>query len=110
VNRKDFHTKIVVRVFYAGKASTRILKPKPGHHWNDAGVDEILDWVGDQLEKRYPGEEFRIAPAGPGCFNFIHAGKRAIEVTEESKQLAEEAFQGMIGDLAKQLEKDEGGS
>lgn len=79
MNRKDFHTKIVIRVFYTGKSTTRIIKPKPGHHWNDAGVDEVLDWVASELGKKYPEDEFRMAAAGPGCFNFIHTGKRAVE-------------------------------
>jgi hypothetical protein len=80
MNRKDFHTKIVIRVFYAGKSTTRILRPKPGHHWNDAGIDELLDWVGAELEKRYPGEDFRMTPVGIGGYNFIHTGKREIDL------------------------------
>lgn len=82
MNRKDFHTQLAIKVFDLGnkRATHRRITPKPGHHWNDKGVDEVLDHIAEDLEKRFPAEEFRVVQVGPGAYNFIHAGKHELDL------------------------------
>jgi len=82
VNRKDFHTQLKIRVFNLENkgATTRTIKPKPGHHWNDAGVREVLIHIASDLKKRFPTEKFSLIQVGPGAYNFIHHGKREIDL------------------------------
>lgn len=124
MNRKNFHTQLTIRVFNLGNkgATKRRITPKPGHHWNDKGVDEVLDHLAEDLEKRFPAEEFRLVQVGPGAYNFIHAGKRELEperINFELKgtvngkgiqELAEDTVRGMVDEVNQQYKELEGGS
>jgi hypothetical protein len=52
---------------------TRIFKAVKGHVFNEGGIQRCLDDMADYLEKKYPGQDFRLVELSGGRFNFINA-------------------------------------
>ena len=67
-----------VRIFTPGnkRSWAKLISAPPRRVFKDEGIDEILQKVASDLEKRYPDEEFRLVPLGPREFNFVHVGER----------------------------------
>lgn len=86
-----------IKVFAKGnKTSTlRVLKPTAGKGWNEKGVDTILDKIAEDLEQRFPTEEFRLVELERNVFNFVHAGPLPPEeITAKLEKIAEEKNDG----------------
>lgn len=67
-------TSITVKIFtpHNTRAKKKILTPpQRGTGWNSSHIDQILHNIAEDLEKRYPGHEYRMVPIGPKSFNFI---------------------------------------
>lgn len=72
------HRRVIVKVFDAAGTMTahRILRAKPGHGIGAEGIEGILFQVADELEAKYPDDDFRLVPIGEAQFNFVWRGKR----------------------------------
>lgn len=66
----------VFNIFNDGH-TTRILHAGPGKAYTEQGVDDILERVAADLERRFPQDEFSFVQVGPASFNFVWRGKRA---------------------------------
>ncbi|MGH9780336.1 MAG: hypothetical protein ACRD33_00835 [Candidatus Acidiferrales bacterium] len=47
-----------------------------GHIFTEEGVASVLEHVGNHLEQKFPGQDFRMVEIGEGEFNFVWAGSR----------------------------------
>jgi hypothetical protein len=70
---------LLIKVFNLGNNghTLRILRPSAGRGWTSDGVDLILDKVAEDLDRRFPNEQFRLVELIGYQFNFVHAGPRA---------------------------------
>jgi hypothetical protein len=55
-----------------------IVRAAHGRGYLDHDIDELLDKAADQLEKIRPHEEFALVQVGPGKFNFVWRGWKAV--------------------------------
>jgi hypothetical protein len=62
-------------------------RAKPGMVFADAGIDQILDDVADNLEQRWPELEFRLVQVGIASYNFIYAGRKHPHGDNENVQV-----------------------
>jgi hypothetical protein len=63
------------------KKSTRVYIAPAGKGFNQSGIDQILERVGEYLERDFGALEFRLLELQPHHFNFICEGpKKAAEV------------------------------
>lgn len=69
---------VKIRIFEPGnKRSKLVIQRAPARHvFNDKGVDVILVKTAEQIEQRWPAEDYSLIPVGPGAFNFVHRGTR----------------------------------
>jgi hypothetical protein len=69
---------VTVKVFALGNGSftKRVLRARPGQGFTQNAVDGILESVADDLELRFPAEDFGFVQIGPNSFNFVHRGRR----------------------------------
>jgi hypothetical protein len=64
---------VTVRVFNVGNdgKTTRKFFANPGHGFNEEGIDNLLEKVADDLERRLPNEQYSLVQVGPASFNFV---------------------------------------
>lgn len=64
---------IRIRIFSPGnKRSTRkIFSPPAGKYFTAGGVNAQLGHTAAQIEKNFPGHEYKLVPLGPAEFNFV---------------------------------------
>jgi hypothetical protein len=76
---------VQVRVFNIGNDgfTTRRFKAAAGQGFNDHGIEGLLERIVDDLEKRFPAEDFTVVQVGPASYNFVWKGKRAAPATQE---------------------------
>ena len=69
---------ITVRVFNVGNdgKTTRKFRAAPGKAYTEADIDDLLEKVADDLERRLPKEEFSLVQVGPASFNFVWRAPR----------------------------------
>jgi len=58
------------------KDSHIVQHARPGRAFKDEVVDEALERMSQELEKKFPAWEFRLVELGPARFNFVWAGRR----------------------------------
>jgi hypothetical protein len=54
-----------------------LFKSLPGTLWTAPGIDAQLAHTAEEIEKRWPDEEYRLVALGPNRFNFVHVGRKA---------------------------------
>lgn len=76
---------VIVRVFTPGNKDSFVMrhKARAGHVITQAAVDILLDRVTDQVDKRFPDDEFRFVDLGDAHFNFVWHAKREAPGTQE---------------------------
>lgn len=48
----------------------------PGKRFTEKSVDQILEAIADDLDKRFPTEKYQLVQVGPFRFNLVWRGKR----------------------------------
>lgn len=69
---------IRVKIFDPGnkQGAPLIIRAPNGRQFTEKGVAAHLDNIANQLETRYPKDEFRMIELTGGQFNFVHQGER----------------------------------
>lgn len=69
---------VIVRVFNIGNKGSYVTRhrARPGHGISEEAIDKRLEQVADQIEKRFPGHEYRMVEVGEAQFNFVWIGRR----------------------------------
>ena len=77
---------IRIRIFNEeNRGSTlRTLHAEPGKGFTEKTVDNILDQVAEDLERRFPVHEYSLVPLGQGHFNFVWRTYRVAPVEQET--------------------------
>lgn len=76
---------ITIRVFNVGNdgKTTRKFRAAPGKAYTEAHIDDLLYRVAEDLEKRFPREEFELVKVGPASFNFVWRSTRQAPASQE---------------------------
>jgi hypothetical protein len=76
---------VTVRIFNIGNdgKTTRTFKAQPGHGFSETGVDDLLERIAADLEKRFPREEFGLVQVGPASFHFVWRNTRPAPTAQE---------------------------
>lgn len=71
--------RIRVKLFLPGnqKFVRKTFAAKPGHRLTEDGLDQILEFAVDQVEKLFPGHEYSMVQVGPRDFNFVWISEKA---------------------------------
>lgn len=79
---------INIRVFSEHNAGSQLFRyhARRGHVFTEASVDEYLESVADQVEKRFPNFDFELVRLGQAHFNFVWRGYRKAPGTQEQAQ------------------------
>jgi hypothetical protein len=53
------------------KRVSRIVRTPPGKVFTESGIEDVLRQESEQVERFFPGREFRLVPLSGGQFNFV---------------------------------------
>jgi hypothetical protein len=78
MSRPGLSKSITVRIFeLENRGSTRKnFHSPPGKSFTQVAVDNLLADISEQLEARYPDDEFGLVELRPFAFNIVWRGKR----------------------------------
>ena len=73
MNKQDCAKRIQVRVFAPGNKTSHAihLSAPPGKIFTRVGIDSLLENYANDLEARFPTEEYRLVELGHDKFNFV---------------------------------------
>ena len=77
---------VLMRVFNIGNKGSYVTRhrARPGHVITEEAVDKLLDQVADQIEKRFPEQEYEMVEVGEAQFNFVWRGRREAPAGQEA--------------------------
>lgn len=72
------YKQVRIRVFGVENKTrtTRTFTAPPGKGYNHEGIGELLDGIADDLDTRFPQDEWRMVDLAPNKFNFVWHCKR----------------------------------
>lgn len=108
VPRTKTYTSMRVKIFGLENKTSELQKIKatPGHCWNEAAIQKILEHIAADLEHRQPGYEWKLVELGPTAFNFVWVGPKPFP----DEGLLEKALYGTPGDEIEQSKRARGRS
>jgi hypothetical protein len=79
-------TSVMIRVFDAGNKSavTKRYVAPAGKGYTSAAIDEMLDTVAADLERRRPNDDYEVVQAGTAQFNFVWRARRETDIGQEA--------------------------
>jgi len=86
--KAQHHKKIEVTLILGKKRKTAIYHAPKGQLFTEQAVDDVLSSLAASLEKKMPGEEFRLVPLGKFKFNLVSI-TREFGVVREKQHDAE---------------------
>jgi hypothetical protein len=93
-----FHKTIRVRVFSIGNkhSSLTVKKAPQGKGFTEEGLEKYLDDITNDLEKRFPNEEFGLVAIGPAHFNFVWRCSKTVPELTAGQMLLRDLEAGRI--------------
>ncbi|MGH9745516.1 MAG: hypothetical protein ACRD59_05320 [Candidatus Acidiferrales bacterium] len=69
---------VTIRVFNPGNADSRVIRVHAGRGkgYGDDAVDKMLEGIAEDIEKRFPAQEYELVALGQAHFNFVWRGER----------------------------------
>lgn len=80
IERPKTYTSMRVKIFGLENKTSELRKIKatPGHCWNEAAIQKILEHIAADLELRQPGYDWKLVELGPTAFNFVWVGPKPL--------------------------------
>jgi hypothetical protein len=68
---------IQVKIFEPGnkKSLSHTYRAPQGAAFAPEAIEHLLHRLCENVEKEYPGEDYKLIAVGPSSFNFVHQGK-----------------------------------
>ena len=69
--------KVEIKIFAPGNRKREVLRYRApqGKTFTEEGVEQILSTVAQNLEQRFPGEEYKLVPCAGGRYTFANVEK-----------------------------------
>jgi hypothetical protein len=76
---------VTIRIFNIGNGgkTTRKFHAAQGKVYSEADIDDLVERVAEDLERRLPQEEYSLVQVGPASFNFVWRGSRVPDAIQQ---------------------------